>query len=134
MNNIRKTSRTRRAMTLAELMIGLTVLAILSVGATNFIIGGLHIDRALLDSDRQVSEMELAIRRMTHNIRTGIIVSLTGTTSFTLTSQPDPSNAGATYTIIYTYDASAKTLSESSTQYGASPPSTSSPTTSAIFP
>ena len=107
----------RRAMTLTELMISLVVLAILSTGATNLIIGGLRTDRVLLDSNRQVSEMELSIRRMTHHIRTGSAINVTSSSSFNLKTQADPNNSGQSYTITYTYDSSAKTLSETSTQY-----------------
>lgn len=105
-------------MTLTELLIGLTVLGLLSVGATNLVISSLRVDRALLDSNRQVSEIELSIRRLTHYIRTGTAITVTGTTSLSLTSQADPSNNGQTYTITYTYDSTAKTLSETSSQYG----------------
>ncbi|HVT82382.1 MAG TPA: hypothetical protein VHM90_17190 [Phycisphaerae bacterium] len=107
-----------RAMTLTELLLGLTILGFLSIGATNLVVSGLHVDRALLDSNRQVSEMELAIRRMTHNIRTGSTITVTGTNTLSLITQADPNNNGQTYTITYTYDSAAKTLSETSSQYG----------------
>jgi prepilin-type N-terminal cleavage/methylation domain-containing protein len=121
MNTTIPTAR-RRGLSLVELLLGLAVLAIVSVGATNMIIGGLRVDRAMLDANRQVSEMELAVRRMTRNIRTGTILSLTGTTSFTLASQPDSTKVGATYTVTYSYDSAAQTLSEASTQYGSPAP------------
>ncbi|HEY4330832.1 MAG TPA: hypothetical protein VGN88_13910 [Phycisphaerae bacterium] len=108
-------------MTLTELLMALTVLAILSVGATNLIIGSLRTDRVLMDSNRQVSEMEFSLRRMTHNIRVGSGITLNGSTGFSLISQADPNNNGQTYTITYAYDSVAKTLSESSTQYGITP-------------
>ncbi len=111
----------RRGMTLVELMLALTILSILSVGATNLIIGGLQTDRVLLDSDRQVSEMEHSIRRQIHNIRTGTAVTI-GANTISMTSQADPNNNGQTYTITYTYSSAAGTLSESSTQYGTNPP------------
>ena len=117
----KKNHTSRRAMTLTELLIGLTVLSILSVGATNLVISGLRTDRVLLDTNRQVSEMELSIRRMTHNLRTGSNITITGTNSVTLTSQADPTNNGQNYAITYTYDSSAQTLSETSSQYGATP-------------
>lgn len=105
-------------MTLTELLIGLTVLGVLSVGATNLVVSGLRTDRVLLDANRQVSEMELSIRRMTHNIRTGSAINIISSTSFSLTSQADPTNNGTNYAITYTYDAAAQTLSETSSQYG----------------
>jgi prepilin-type N-terminal cleavage/methylation domain-containing protein len=111
-----------RGFTLAELMVSLSVLTILTIAATNLIIAGLHTDRVLLDTNRQSSELELATRRIIRNIRTGTALVLTGSNSLTLTSQADPTNNGQTYTVTYTYDSSAKTLSESSTQFGVTPP------------
>ena len=66
----------RRGLSLLELITSVVVLAILSVGATNLIVGALRTDRVLLDSNRQVSEIELAIRRLTHNIRTGSAITV----------------------------------------------------------
>jgi prepilin-type N-terminal cleavage/methylation domain-containing protein len=115
-------NQSRRGMTLVELLVSLTVMTVLAVGSTNLILAGLKTDRVMIDSNRQVSEMELSFRRLTHNIRTGEILSLNGTTGITLTSQSDPNNNGQNYTIVYSYDAVAQTLSESSTQYGTTPP------------
>jgi prepilin-type N-terminal cleavage/methylation domain-containing protein len=113
-----KGHRRRRGLTLAELMTSIVIVSVLSVGATNLVIAALRTDRVLLDSNRQVSEMELAIRRMTHDIRTGSNLSIASSSSFSLTTQADPGNNGQSYTVTYTYDSAGKTLSETNSKYG----------------
>src|SRR5262249_25444097 len=98
---MKRKQKHRRGMTLSELLISLTVLTILGAGATNLITAALRTDRVLMNPNRQSSEMELSIRRLTRNIRTGSGIVLTGTTSLQLTTQADPTNNGQTYTVTY---------------------------------
>lgn len=98
-------SRRRRGFTLLEMVVALTVLAVLSVSVTALLYGALNTDRHVRQVGSAASEVDLAVRRITHNVRTASAMSspagTTAVSTLSTVTQPDASNGGATYTVTY---------------------------------
>jgi len=107
-------------MTLIELMLALMIVAIVSVAAERLLAASLRTDTYLQQQNTALSELEMTVRRLTHNLRTcQSLTSPAGTTaqnSVTLVTQPDTSNGSTSYTV--TYALVGTTLQETDTRYG----------------
>jgi prepilin-type N-terminal cleavage/methylation domain-containing protein len=112
--------RRRRGLSLLELTMALTVFAILALAGYTLIAGAMNTDRYLRAANTAESEMELAIRRITFNLRTAAVMTTPSTTTasstLTITTQPDTSNSNAQYTV--SYRVSNGNLIENDSRYG----------------
>ncbi len=110
----------RRGMTMVELLTSLVIVSVLSLAVFALLGAALNTDRYMRTSTNTTTSVELAIRRMLHNVRTAssLTTPTTGTATSTLTTvtQPDPNNSNATYTVTYTL--SGGNLTENDTRYG----------------
>ncbi len=117
---IRRRIYRRGGMTMVELMVSLMILSIVSTAAVYLMTGSMNAYRYVRTSANTTSAVELAIRRIIHNVRTAsaLTTPTTGTATSTLTTvtQPDTSNGNATYTVTYTL--TGGNLTENDTRYG----------------
>lgn len=119
-------NRARRAMTLVELLVALVIVAICSIAVERMLAAALQSERYLNKTNAAMSEVELAVRRMTHALRTCQSVRVPAGTasetpiaaqsSFSLVTQPDPDDASKSYSV--TYQLSGTTLQEIDSRYG----------------
>ncbi len=105
---IRFTTRlkaSRRAFTLIEIITALTIITVLSTAVCTMLFGALNGDRFLRSTNAAQCEIELAMRRITNNIREGQAETMTvGTSTITTLTQADvvngyPSGATVTYAL-----------------------------------
>lgn len=112
----------RRGLTLIETMLSLVVFAILAVAGFTVLSGALNTDRYLRSANTTESEIELATRRITNNLRTAAAMATPTTTTagntLSITTQPDTGNSNAQYTVSYSINASNQ-LVETDSRYGA---------------
>ena len=109
------------ALTLVELVVAKAlIVSAISIAAFTLLDGALNANRYIRTSTNTTSTVELAIRRILHNVRTAsaLTTPTTGTATSTLTTvtQPDASNGNATYTVTYTL--TSGNLTENDTRYG----------------
>jgi len=100
-----------QGMTLVETLVALVIFSLLMTAGYTLLSGTLRADRYLRSANTTESEVELAIRRITNNLRTAapyasmvpVAGSAVGTTSSTLTTltQPDPNNSNQQYVVSY---------------------------------
>ncbi|HEY4330348.1 MAG TPA: prepilin-type N-terminal cleavage/methylation domain-containing protein [Phycisphaerae bacterium] len=114
----------RRAFTLLELLLALTVTATISTAVCALIVATMSSDRFLRSTNAAQSEIELAVDRISNNIReaqSGSIIVGTSTLS-TLTQPDQPNNYAAGATVAYSLQTDAttgqKTLMENDHRYG----------------
>jgi type II secretory pathway pseudopilin PulG len=107
-------------MTLLELMLALIILAICALASERMLAASLQTDKYLQQNSAAVSQIEMATRRITHNVRTcQSLSSPTGTTpqtSLSLVTQPDSANGNQSYTVSYALNGT--NLQETDTRYG----------------
>ena len=112
--------RRKSGMTLVELLIALTIMAIMFAAVSALIYGTMNTDRFLRTQSQALSEVELATRRIMYNLRSCSAISTPTDASaagtITILTQPDPANSNAVYTVTYTL--SGTTLTENDTRYG----------------
>jgi prepilin-type N-terminal cleavage/methylation domain-containing protein len=112
--------RRATAMTLVEMLVALVIVSILSTAVFAMLGGALNADRYMRTSINTTSSMELAVRRILHNVRTASALTTptngTATSTLTTVTQADPNNSNATYTVTYTL--SNGQLTETDTRYG----------------
>jgi len=110
----------RRGFTLIEVVIALTIMAMVSVAFFVLLSGALRTDSYLRQTTTAISEVDLASRRIIHNVRMASQITAPTTTAasgtLTLVTQPDVNNGNATYTV--TYSLSGGQLSETDSRYG----------------
>lgn len=111
--------KTLRALTLVELLLALVILGILSTVVVAMINGAARTSLYVTNGTDTVSEVEVAYRRILHNIRTCSAITAptntTATNSITLKTQPDAANSNAIYTV--TYSLSNGSLLETDSRY-----------------
>jgi prepilin-type N-terminal cleavage/methylation domain-containing protein len=109
----------RRGVTLVELLVALSVVAILSAAIAVMLAGASNTHQYVNNEADAMSNVENAFRRMLHNTRTAsaLVAPTTGTLTNTLTvlTQPDPSYGGAPATV--TYSLSNGNLVETDSRY-----------------
>jgi prepilin-type N-terminal cleavage/methylation domain-containing protein len=100
-----KTSR--RAMTLAEMLLALTILAVMSTAVFAMVQVGGRANSTVNASITTDLEVEAALARIVQLGRTCTALSVpsgtTAGTTFTIQTQPDAANGNQTYDITYTY-------------------------------
>lgn len=105
-----------------ELMIGLTIFSIMATAVFGMLMGAMNTDRYLRAANTTESEVELATRRITNNLRTASAMATPTTTTagntLSITTQPDSGNGNATYSVSYSINASNQ-LIETDSRYGA---------------
>jgi type II secretory pathway pseudopilin PulG len=114
-------------MTFVELMLALIIVGLVMTAAYTLLAGTLNTDRYLSTANTTESEVELAIRRLTNNLRTAApyasMVPAAGTavntvsTTLTVQTQPDPNNSNQQYVVTYSVNASHQ-LIENDSRYG----------------
>lgn len=114
-------TRRRTGMTLLELITALTLFSILSLAGYVLISGTMNTDRYLRTANTAESEIELAIRRITYNLRAASSMATPSTTTasntLTIATQPDAGNGNTSYTV--TYKVVSGQLIESDGRYAA---------------
>jgi prepilin-type N-terminal cleavage/methylation domain-containing protein len=114
--------RLRRGLSLLEVILGITVFSIMATAFFTVLQGALNTDRYLRAANMTESEIELATRRITNNLRTASAMATPTTTTaantLSITTQPDSGNSNATYTVSYSINASNQ-LIEADSRYGA---------------
>ncbi len=95
----------RRGVTLVELMVALSVVAVLSAAIAVLLVGAGDTNQYVNSEADAMSNVENAFRRILHNARTAsaLTAPTTGTLGNTLTvrTQPDPSFGNAPATVTY---------------------------------
>jgi prepilin-type N-terminal cleavage/methylation domain-containing protein len=116
-----------RGMTLVELLMALSILAVLSTAIVFMLQGGVKVSGALGASITNQWEVEAAICRMVQQGRMCTTMTVPGGTgggtTFSLVTQPDAANGNATYNVSYSLATAAdgtKQLQETDTRYGTS--------------
>jgi prepilin-type N-terminal cleavage/methylation domain-containing protein len=95
----------RRGLTLVEMLVALSITAVVSTAVAAMLHAGAKVNSSLNDVMTSQWEMESAIMRITQLAR--VCTSLTvptgvsGGTSFSLVTEPDAANGNATYTVTY---------------------------------
>lgn len=116
-NNLR-----HRGLTLIETILSLVVFGLLSLAGFTVLFGSLNTDRYLRAANTTESEIELAKRRITNNLRTAAAMSTPTTTTagntLSITTQPDTNNSNTQYTVSYSVNGSNQ-LVECDSRYGA---------------
>jgi len=117
----------RRGMSLIELLIALSIVAVLSIAITALLQAGARTSAYLRDTGEAQNEVELAVRRIVHNVRNCASLTVpSGTsagTTFSVVTQADPANNMATYNITYTLATlpnGTRELQETDPRYGTS--------------
>jgi prepilin-type N-terminal cleavage/methylation domain-containing protein len=114
--------RTRRAVTLVELMISLVILAIISTAIFVMLRAGAQVSGSITGSMTSEWEVETAIARILPQVRhcTSINVpyGTTGGPDFSLVTQPDSANGNTTYNVQYKFTNGQ--LQEIDSRYGTS--------------
>jgi prepilin-type N-terminal cleavage/methylation domain-containing protein len=112
----------RRGLTLMETVLSLVVFSVLSLAGFTVLSGALNTDRYLRSANTTESEIELATRRITNNLRTAAAMSTPTTTAagntLSITTQPDSGNSNAQYTVSYSINSNNQ-LVETDSRYGA---------------
>jgi prepilin-type N-terminal cleavage/methylation domain-containing protein len=112
--------KSRRAMTLVELLIALTIMAIMFTAVAALIYGTMNTDRFMRTQSQAISEVELATRRIMYNLRSCSIITTptdtNATNTITILTQPDPTNGNLAYTV--TYALAGNNITETDTRYG----------------
>jgi len=110
-----------RGMTLVELLIALTIMAIMFSAVAALIYGTMNTDRFMRNQQMAISEVELATRRIMYNLRScSIITTPTDTTAastISIITQPDPANGNLSYNVSYTF--AGGNITETDDRYGA---------------
>jgi prepilin-type N-terminal cleavage/methylation domain-containing protein len=92
-----------RAVTLVELLVALTVLAVLSVAVTTMLRGAAQVSGAITTSMTSESEVEFTLHRVIQNVRMASVLKkpsvITVAHELELVTQPDAANA--TYQVLY---------------------------------
>lgn len=119
-------TRRRGGYSLVEVLTSLVILSLLMTAGYSLLTGTLNADRYLRSANTTESEVELAIRRITNNLRTAApyasMVPAPGaavnTTSNVLTTktQPDPANSNQQYVV--SYRVQNNQLIENDSRYG----------------
>lgn len=114
----------RRGATLVELLVALTVLAIISTAVTTLLSGAAETSSYVNTATDTVSQVETAYRRMVHNLRTASAISApadtnahTSGTLLTIQTQPDPSYGNAACTVSYLISGN-NLVEQDTTRYG----------------
>jgi prepilin-type N-terminal cleavage/methylation domain-containing protein len=94
--------RSKRAFTLTELMIALSIFASVSSAATFLLATTAHTQSVVRESTSSESEVELAMERIVGNVRSANAVSATSST-LQVTSPPNPLISNNTFTITYEF-------------------------------
>jgi prepilin-type N-terminal cleavage/methylation domain-containing protein len=117
--------RMRRAFTLIETILALTIFAMISLSVCILIVAAMNTDRVLRSTNTAQSEMEFAIGRISNNIRECQTGSLTvGTSTLSTLTQADVANgysSGATVSYSLQADPNAagqNMLMENDQRYG----------------
>ena len=120
MNQPKRLLPRRTAFSLVELLLALTIIAILSGGVCILLTGSLNVDRFLTSANATNYQVDLAVARMLHNLRgCNALSDPTATTTqhtFTVQTQPDPDNGLQSYTVVYALVGSQ--LIETDDRYG----------------
>ena len=110
-------------MTLVELLVGLTVVALLSAAVAVLLAGAGNTNQYLISETDALSQVENAYRRILHNVRAASAISApasaTPSTTLTLSTQPDPSYGNVAATV--TYAITSGNLTETDSRYGNTP-------------
>jgi prepilin-type N-terminal cleavage/methylation domain-containing protein len=116
-----KSVHTTRGLTLIETILSLVVFSLLSLAGFTVLQGALNTDRYLRSANTTESEIELATRRITNNLRTAAAMSAPTTTAasstLSITTQPDANNSNTSYTVSYSVNSSNQ-LVETDSRYG----------------
>jgi len=122
-----KKRRARKAFTLVELLVAITILAILSTAVVMMLRSAANVTNAVTASMAYEMEVETALLRIIQNVRmcTSVFVpsGATGGNTFSLVTQADPANNNATYPVTYSLIVAAdgtRQLEEIDSRYGAS--------------
>lgn len=114
-----------RAVTLVELLVALVVVAILSTAITTLVFGAMNDNRYLQNNAVAQSELELAMRRITNNIREGQTGTVAvGPSALSMVTQPDsadgyPSGVTVSYAVQNSTTVTGqKDLTETDQRYG----------------
>jgi prepilin-type N-terminal cleavage/methylation domain-containing protein len=114
--------RTRRGVTLVELLVALAVVALLSTAIAVLLVGAGNTHQWVNTEADAMSNVENAFRRIMHNVRTASAMpapsSGTLTNSLTVQTQADPSYGNVPATVTYTV--SNGNLVETDSRYGSS--------------
>jgi prepilin-type N-terminal cleavage/methylation domain-containing protein len=117
----------RPAMSLLEMLLALTILAVVSTAVVAMLHGGAQVSSALGSSISNQWEVESAITRIIQQTRmcTALTVpnGTSGGTTFNLVTQPDAANGNLTYTVSYALVTAAdgtRQLQETDPRYGTS--------------
>jgi len=117
--------RTRRAFTFLELMLALTIIAMLGSAVSFLIVGSMNADRFLRSTNSTQAELELAVDRISNNIREAQSGSISvGTGTLGTLTQADIGNGyplGATVSYTLATDpnnATQMVLMENDQRYG----------------
>jgi prepilin-type N-terminal cleavage/methylation domain-containing protein len=98
-------SRAHRGFSLAELMLALTIVSLLSVSVAMLLAGAGDTDFFVNRETQAMAQVETAYRRILHNVRTASAISVPSTTTagttLTLQTQPDPGNSNNPWTVTY---------------------------------
>ncbi len=112
----------RRAVTLVELLVALTVVAVLSAAVSVMLVGAGNTHRYVNSEADAMSNVENAFRRMLHNVRTASAMPApsggTLTNTLTVQTQPDPAYGNVPATV--TYAVSNGNLVETDSRYAGS--------------
>jgi prepilin-type N-terminal cleavage/methylation domain-containing protein len=115
----------RRAFTLIELILAMSILAIVGTAVVGLLFGASNTDRFLRSCSTAQSETDLALRRIINNIRTAQSGSIVvGTSTLSTLSAPDPADnypSGATVSYALATDpanSSQNVLQETDQRYG----------------
>lgn len=102
-----------RGVTLVELLVAISILAIVSTAVATLLNGAGHTHQYVNKETDAMAQMENAYRRILHNLRTARTLTAptltTATNTFTITTQPDPSYGSpgpASATVTYSINAS----------------------------
>jgi len=99
-----------RGVTLVELLVAISILAIVSTAVATLLNGAGHTHQYVNKETDAMAQIENAYRRIMHNLRTAKTLTAptvtTATNTFTITTQVDPSYGNASATVTYSLNAS----------------------------
>ena len=117
---------TARGMTLVELLMALSILAVVSTAVVSMLHAGAQVSGSLTTSMTNQWELESALGRIVQEGRVctscTVPTGVSGGSSFSLVSEPDAANNNATYTISYSLATvgGVQVLQETDARYGTS--------------
>ena len=114
-------------LTLVEMLMSLSIMAVVSTAVVAMVHGGGQVSGALTASMTNQWEVEAAIGRIVQEARVCTLLTVpggvSGGTAFTLVTEPDAANGNTTYTINYalaTASDGTQQLQETDSRYGTS--------------